>query len=67
MIRNEIFERLIRHLGSEGEQLVKLVLKEYSWDEIGKRLGMTPDAARMKWNRAVKNIRGQMLSGSGHE
>ena len=64
MIRNEIFERVVRQLGHDGEQLVALVLKEYSWEEIGRKLNMSADAARMRWNRAVKSVRTQMTSES---
>jgi len=60
MIRNEIFERVIRHLGEGGKELVHLVMNEHSWEEIGERIGMSADAARMRWTRAVKAIRGQM-------
>lgn len=67
MIRNEIFERLIRHLGDDGEKLVRLVMNEHSWEEIGARIGMSADAARMRWTRAIKTIRRQMTSESGYE
>jgi len=67
MIRNEIFERMIRHLGDEGGQFVNLVMKEHSWEEIGQRLSMTASAARMRWNRALKTIRAQMVSESEFE
>ena len=64
MVRNEIFERVIRQLGNNGEQILRLVLQEHSWEEIGKRVNTSPDAVRMKWNRSVKSVRSHMFGES---
>lgn len=62
MIRNEIFDRIIRFLGHGGEQLLNMVLQEFSWQEIGRELNANPDALRMRWQRAVKTIQLQMIA-----
>ena len=56
MIRNEIFERIIRYLGPGGETLLRMVMQEFSWEEIGKALKAKPDTVRMRWNRATRAI-----------
>ncbi len=63
MIRNEIFDRIIRCLGVGGNELLRLVLEGHSWEAIGKTMRCKPDAIRMRWNRAVKTIQLQMLEG----
>ena len=65
MIRNEIFERIIRHLGPGGDELLSLVMQEFSWEEIGRRMRSKPDTVRMRWKRAVKAIQLQMLNENG--
>ncbi len=62
MIRNEIFDRISRQLGDEGELLLQLVLQEFTWEEIGKKLSTRSDTVRMRWNRAVKAVQLQMLT-----
>ncbi|MFK7766273.1 MAG: RNA polymerase sigma factor [Mariniblastus sp.] len=64
MVRNEIFERMIRQLGNNGEQILNLVLQEHTWEEIGKRVNTSPDAIRMKWNRSLKTVRSHLFSES---
>lgn len=67
MVRNEIFERVIRQLGNDGEQILQLVMQEHSWEEIGKRINTSADAVRMKWNRSLKSVRSHLFSESKGE
>ena len=67
MVRNEIFERVIRQLGNDGEQILRLVMQEHSWEEIGKRINTSADAVRMKWNRSLKSVRSHLFSESKGE
>ena len=62
MIRNEIFEKIVRYLGPGGGELLDLVLKEFTWEEIGKAVRAKPDTVRMRWNRAVKAVQLQMIN-----
>lgn len=44
-------------LGPEYREVVILrSLQEIGWDEIGERIGKTPDAARMLWTRAMHEV-----------
>ena len=64
MVRNEIFERLVRQLGPDGEIILRLVKEEHSWDSIAKQVRSTADAVRMRWKRATKIVQAQIFSES---
>ena len=47
----------LAELDAEYREVVILrSLEEVSWEEIGERMGRTPDAARMLWTRAMHEI-----------
>lgn len=65
LIRNELLESIRAELGSDGDKMLKLYLANYGWKEIGAELQMAPDAARMKWTRAVQSLRDRFEDSAG--
>ena len=57
MMRDEVLNAFRDELGDDGQQMLSLYLANCGWKEIGERLKMAPDAARMRWTRAVKSLR----------
>jgi DNA-directed RNA polymerase specialized sigma24 family protein len=35
-------------------------IEQLSWDEIGRRMGCTADAARKVWSRAIQQLRREL-------
>lgn len=46
-----LFEQLARVMTDEDKSIIELLLLGFSWREIGKAKGMSPDAARMRIKR----------------
>ena len=67
LIRNELLECIRRELGADGQKMLKLYLDNHSWKEIGEQLQMAPDAARMRWTRAVQSLRDRHDQNSSHD
>lgn len=61
LFRREIFSRIAEQLPESDRPMIQWVLENYGWDEIGVRLGIEPDTARMRFQRAVRRVRDQML------
>jgi RNA polymerase sigma-70 factor (ECF subfamily) len=40
----------------DAEVVVLRNLRELGWEEIGERMGRSPDAARMLWTRAIRRV-----------
>lgn len=57
VVRDEILGEFKEELGSDGHLMVAMYLANCGWKEIGERLNIAPDAARMRWRRAVEAIR----------
>jgi RNA polymerase sigma factor (sigma-70 family) len=57
MMRDEVLNAFREELGDNGQQILSLYLANCGWKEIGERLNMAPDAARMRWKRAVQSLR----------
>lgn len=57
LMRDEVLDRFRSELGPDGHKMLSLYLANCGWKEIGERLGIGPDAARMRWNRAVDALR----------
>ncbi len=63
LIRREIFLRVADELDEADRPMVQWVLASCTWDEIGKRLGIEPDTARMRFQRAVRKVRERFAAG----
>ena len=62
---NEALEQALLQLPERHRQAVAWRHQEQlSWDEIGRRLGCTADAARKVWSRAIQQLRREL---AGHE
>lgn len=57
MMRDEILDSFCAELGDNGRQMMALYLANCGWKEIGEKLEVAPDTARMRWTRAVQNLR----------
>lgn len=44
----------------QREAIVLRSLEQLPWDEVGRRIERSPDAARMLWARALKSLRGKI-------
>ena len=53
----EVFEKCRERLSEEELHLVKLRQEDWSWEEIGREVGKTADAARMQHDRAILRVR----------
>lgn len=52
----DLVEKVRSRLSSEEQTLVGLRQEGYDWREIGERCQLTPDAARMRYNRALARV-----------
>lgn len=57
LMRDEILDSFCDELGKDGRRMVALYLANCSWKEIGEKLEISADTARMRWTRAVKSLR----------
>ena len=57
LMRDEVLGQFRAELGPDGHKMLTMYLANCGWKEIGERLGIGPDAARMRWNRAVQTLR----------
>lgn len=59
LFRKEILAQLRQQLGP-CQVMVELVVAGESWQEIGQRLQMAPDTARMRWRRALRKVQADL-------
>ena len=56
-VRREIADRVRAILGEEDAVAIDMMLQNHDWAEIGARLGVSADAARMRVRRALQKAR----------
>lgn len=56
-LRREVIEKIRSMLPEQDALAVDLMLENRSWEEIGQRLSVKPDAARMRVRRALEQVR----------
>lgn len=59
LIRKEVLTQLRKELGPHAA-IVDMVLARESWHEIGQRMEVAPDTARMRWKRALQRVQKSM-------
>ena len=52
----DLVEKVQSHLSPHERELVSLRQMGYDWREVGQRMKLTPDAARMRYNRALARV-----------
>jgi RNA polymerase sigma-70 factor (ECF subfamily) len=55
----------LRGLPKKDQAVIRLRLEGKSWPEVGSKVRLSPDAARVRWGRAVEKLREQL--GGRHE
>ncbi len=60
VLRVELWQKISAQLGKQGERFLEMYLARNNWQEIGQATRMTADGARMKWNRAMLNVRREL-------
>jgi RNA polymerase sigma factor (sigma-70 family) len=60
-LRKEVADRVRQLLGDGDAVALDMMLENRDWNEIGRRLAITPDAARMRVRRALERARAEML------
>ncbi|WP_162006593.1 RNA polymerase sigma factor [Roseimaritima sediminicola] len=61
MVRAEVIARVRDQLGERDAPILEMVLENFTWSEIGQRLGIAPDTARMRYRRAVREVKAMWL------
>ncbi|MCA9174915.1 MAG: hypothetical protein KDB14_10580 [Planctomycetales bacterium] len=59
LIRSEVLGQIREQLGPDAA-MVDWVLASENWGQIGERMGLAPDAARMRWKRALQRLQERM-------
>lgn len=59
-LRREIADRVRSILGDNDAIAIDMMLENHDWSEIGKRLGIKPDTARMRVRRALDRARDEL-------
>ncbi len=59
-LRREIADRVRSILGENDAIAIDMMLENHDWSEIGKRLGIKPDTARMRVRRALDRARDEL-------
>jgi DNA-directed RNA polymerase specialized sigma24 family protein len=57
----ELIERIQEQFSEDELELLTLWLDGVPWHDIGRRNGCTPDAARVRLQRAIVRVRGKMV------
>ena len=52
----DLVEKVRSHLSPDERELVSLRQMGHDWQEVGQRVNLTPDAARMRYNRALARV-----------
>ncbi|QEG41062.1 RNA polymerase sigma factor [Roseimaritima ulvae] len=63
LLRSEVINRVREELGQQHAPIVDMVLENFSWAEIGERMGIAPDTARMRYRRAIRVVKEAWLAG----
>ena len=64
-LRREVLDKIRSMLDEQDALAVDLMLENRNWDEIGQRLGIKPDTARMRVRRGLERVRKEL--GVGNE
>jgi len=56
----EVLQKIKEMLGPAEAEAVNMMLENRNWGEIGRRLEMSPDAARMRVRRAIERVKREM-------
>lgn len=67
LLRAEVVNRVRDELGPQHAPILDMVLQNFSWAEIGERLQMAPDTARMRYRRAIRVVKDAWLAGQESE
>ncbi len=67
MFRREIMNQIQAELREEDRPMLSLLLSNHTWEEIGEKLHLEPDTARMRFQRAVRRVREAMLAKGPNE
>lgn len=59
-LRKEVADRVRSILGESDAVAIDMMLQNHDWIEIGKRLGVKPDTARMRVRRALDRARDEI-------
>ncbi|MCO8122854.1 hypothetical protein NHH03_13990 [Stieleria sp. TO1_6] len=59
-LRKEVADRVRAMLGESDAIAIDMMLAGHDWSEIGRRLGVKPDAARMRVRRALDRARDEI-------
>ncbi len=59
-LRREVIDKIRSMLDAEEALAVDLMLENRNWEEIGQRLQVKPDTARMRVRRALDRVRNSM-------
>jgi RNA polymerase sigma factor (sigma-70 family) len=62
LVRREVFEQVREILAPPDQPILDMVLEDKDWSEIGERLGIEPDTARMRFQRAVRKLRDHLAA-----
>ncbi|MCA9140409.1 MAG: sigma-70 family RNA polymerase sigma factor [Planctomycetales bacterium] len=66
-LRKEVADRVRAILGESDAIAIDMMLGNYDWNEIGQRLGVKPDTARMRVRRALDRAREEIGIKESHE
>ena len=59
-LRKEVADRVRTILGDTDAVAIDMMLANHDWNEIGERLGVKPDTARMRVRRALDRAREEL-------
>lgn len=59
-LRKEVADRVRAILGESDAIAIDMMLKNHDWNEIGEKLGVKPDTARMRVRRALDRARDEI-------
>jgi RNA polymerase sigma factor (sigma-70 family) len=59
----DLIESIHEQFSEEELEILTLRLDDVPWAEVGRKLGCTADAARVRLNRAVARVRARMVGG----
>lgn len=59
-LRREVIEKIRSMLSPEDAVAIDMMLENRSWEEIGQRLGIKADTARMRVRRALERVRSEI-------
>ena len=60
MMRREVLSQIAAQLDVNDRPMIQMLLDNCGWEEIGRKLGIEPDTARMRFNRATAKVKQTM-------